>query len=395
MAGADGERARALRPFPPLVALAAWATFSAGLNGSVASATSTAAVLAGVALVLLVCSNLSLAQRRHLAVVFAGLGLVVALSGWAGVAWRVSPLATDTAVHLGATTMTYANSAAAILAPLTFLALAIAMERQNAIGWTAATCVMLVGLGATASRGGLMALVVGLVVMAVVLGWRRTCRAAAPALLGAGVALGGLLPSVPAAAPARPLLAVAALGVGLSIAVAARRLPLTSLLLTALMLGLVGILALTAGPLAEPGRALAQAKAPDGWAARDDLARSALDVAARHPLIGTGPGGSLHVSSEDGGTLSVLLAHNEYLQVLADLGVVGLALTLSFLVALGRVLAGGRRSSPSHAVWAGCVAAFVGFALHSAVDVLWHVPALPLCVTMLVGITMPAGSDDS
>src|SRR6266545_4473405 len=83
---------------------------------------------------------------------------------------------------------------------------------------------LLAGLGATMSRAGAFALAVGLLVLAGLRGPGVTARAAAGPLAGAVVALACLLPSVPAASPPRPALALAGLCAGLSLAaVVARR----------------------------------------------------------------------------------------------------------------------------------------------------------------------------
>ena len=390
--GKGAERTRFVRPFPLLGALAGWAVVSAALNGDAGRAASTVATSAGVAIVLLLCSHLSLPHRRRVVSLFLGLGLLVALSGWAGVAWRVAPLVAEGRTHLGATTITYTNAAAAVLVVLTLLAMAVGIERGNPLRWTLATVVLLVGLGATGSRGGLLALAVGLLVLVVGLGAGPTFRAVAPPVLGALTALAGLAPSVPPGSSAQPLLAVATLGLGLGIAGGLRRAPARALLVAAAACVLAGILAITVGPLGDPVRDLRQAKSVNGWwSERDNLVRTALDVAGRRPFVGTGSDAfpATRVSGE-----VTRFVHNEYVQVLLDFGVVGLVLLLALLAALGRAVAGGRRSSPSPGVWIACAAGAIAFAVHSSVDVLWHLPALPLCVALLVGVTMPTPADE-
>ena len=83
---------------------------------------------------------------------------------------------------------------------------------------------MLTGAGATLSRAGAAAFAVGLLVLCWVLGARALARAAAGPVTGAGVALLGLVPSLRAAAPARPLIAALAVATGLVMAVLIQRL---------------------------------------------------------------------------------------------------------------------------------------------------------------------------
>jgi O-antigen ligase len=99
----------------------------------------------------------------------------------------------------------------------------------------------------------------------------------------------------------------------------------------------------------------------------------------------------------DGGTRIFGYAHNEYAQVAAELGLVGLALLAVLLAALGRLLWSARAAGPPIAGWAGVVAATAAFAVHSGFDFVWHLPAVVLTVTLLVGVILPApeGADAS
>jgi O-antigen ligase len=119
-------------------------------------------------------------------------------------------------------------------------------------------------------------------------------------------------------------------------------------------------------------------------------ARAALRLAERRPLTGAGPGrAALFWADADGRTLTVRYVHNEYLQVLAELGAVGLALLLAFLVVVARMAWRGREAVGSPASWAGVVAALVALAVHSGLDFLWHLPAIPLTGALLIGLTTP------
>lgn len=251
---------------------------------------------------------------------------------------------------------------------------------------------MLVGVGATLSRGGALALTIGIAVLALLLGPVRVVRAAGPPALGAVIALLGLAPSMPASGAPHPLLAAGALLVGLVVAAV---LPLlgrrtaTALLL----LGLVLVVAVLIPTFLSGGPALSaitSSRLSFSSSDRVQGARAALRLAERRPLTGAGPGrAALFWADADGRTLTVRYVHNEYLQVLAELGVVGLALLLAFLVLVARMAWRGREAVGTPASWAGVVAALVALAVHSGLDFLWHLPAIPLTGALLIGLTTP------
>lgn len=85
--------------------------------------------------------------------------------------------------------------------------------------------------------------------------------------------------------------------------------------------------------------------------------------------------------------------HNEYLQVLAELGFVGLALLIVLLASLAWAVWRGRPHAPSTAVWAGAAAGLAALAVHSALDFLWHLPAIPLAGAVLAGLVLPTAID--
>jgi O-antigen ligase len=112
-------------------------------------------------------------------------------------------------------------------------------------------------------------------------------------------------------------------------------------------------------------------------------------------VLGVGPGHFLlHYQAGDGrGPLLARYAHNEYVQTLAVLGVVGLAVLLAAGAGTAAALRRARRG-PSDLRWAGVVAGLSAFAVHSSLDFLWHVPALPLVAAVLLGSALPQPSPD-
>ena len=377
---------------PPVLAcagLAGWAVVVTLLVGG--NAIPIVALLTAFCAVLLVCRRTSGADREALAVATLGIGVLVALSGWAGVAWRIDPLALeDQELWRAATTLTYANAAAGLLVPLVLLALGRAIVRPPSRLDTAGLCVLLAGAGATLSRGGAVALVAGLACLAAVCGLGRTARAVLAPTLGALVVLAALVPSMPIGAAPRPLLAVAGIVVGVALAVALASAPARARTVAlAAALG-AGAVLVTVGPLDGARRSVAGARLTVASSDRQAETSAALRLVGDRPLTGTGPGrATLFFADADGQPVAALYAHNEYLQVLTELGVVGLALTILLLGALARTVGSARATAPSRDLWVGAAAGLVALGVHSAFDFLWHVPALPLAAALLVGLTIP------
>ena len=377
----------------PLVAcavLAGWAVLSAALAGRVVGARATATMLIGVAAVLVICRRSTPAQRDALAGAAVAIGALAAATGWIGVAWRHTPWALpDQGLWRAATTFSYANAAAGLLVPLALLALAQRVARPRSQALVLAGCLLLVGVGATLSRGGAVALTIGLVVLAWLLGPARLMRAVGPCALGAVIALLGLAPSVPASRPPQTGLAVGALLVGLLVAagmtILGRRAVTVAVLGIAVVAAVLVPRVLAGAPSAEFGSRISIASSD-----RIQAARAALRLAERRPLTGAGPGqATLYWVGPDGRTLTVQYAHNEYLQVLAELGIVGLALLLALLAVVARMVWRGRDLVGTPATWAGVVAGLSALAVHSGLDFLWHLPAIPLTAAVLAGLAAP------
>ena len=384
-----------LLPVVPALALAAWTALDAALLGVPAAGGGPALLLLGAVAVLLVCRRLGQEDREVLFIGVTGIGLVVALAGWLGVASHIGAWVwQDPDIWRASSTLSYPNATAAVLVPVALLVLAWLAEAPHSLPLALASTGLLAGLAATASRAGALALAVGLVVLAWLRGPRATARAMVGPCAGALLALVCLLPSMPVASRPRPALALVGLAAGLTLAGIVARLGRWSAVVLVLGGALVGGLALIAvagGGSDNAVRAVAQARINLASPDRGGALRAAVGVAAEHPLTGAGPGqADLQQRGQDGGTRFFGYAHNEYAQVAAELGVVGLVLLAVLLLALARLLWRARATGPAGATWAGVVAATAALAVHSGFDFVWHLPAVLLTVLLLVGAVLPA-----
>ena len=378
--------------------LAAWVVVSAAVAGQAAAAVPTVVLLGGLVVVLVVCRRMTSAQRETLVGAAVAVGVLAAATGWVGVAWRVMPWALeDGGLWRAATLLTYANATAGLLAPLALVATARLARDPSSPGGVVCACLLVVGVGATLSRAGVVALLVGAVVLAYLLGVRRVLATAAAPVAGAAVALVGLAPSMPAELPARPLAAVVALAAGLVVAIGLARVESRRLWLVVPSVAVLVLVALipplpTSKALPSIGSPRLSLTSPD----RTMEAKAAFDAVADRPITGAGPGNTvLAWRGPDGGFLLARYAHNEYLQVAADLGLVGLGLVVALLAAAGALAWRGRAQTPDLELWAGALAGLTALALHSAFDFLWHIPVIPLVGALLVGITVPQPSETS
>jgi hypothetical protein len=384
-----------LPPLVPALALAAWAVVDGALLGVLGSGVRAALLLLGVATVLLVCRRLGQEDREVLLLGVTGIGLAIALAGWLGVAGHAGSWAFQAqGLWRASSTLSYPNATAAVLVPVGLLVLARRVGMPRSVPLALAATGLLAGLGATVSRAGAFALAVGLLALAGLQGPRTIARAAAGPVAGAVVALVCLLPSMPATSPPRPALALAGLFAGLTLAgvmARLRRPPTVALVLgSALAVGVTALL-VVGGGVGSAAQTVAGARINLASPDRTGALRAAVRVVAEHPLTGAGPGhADLRWEGQDHATHVYAYAHNEYAQVAADLGLVGLMLLAVLLVALARLLWSARATGPAGTTWAGAVAAAAAFAVHSGFDFVWHLPAVVLTLTLFAGVVLPA-----
>jgi O-antigen ligase len=379
--------------------LAGWALARAMMGAAPLDGLGPATLSAGVATTLVLSHRARSSYRAVLLTGVVGVGAVAALSGWVGVVWRIEPLALpNSGVWRAAGTVTYENALAGLLVPLALLTLAhlavgtsehadgatrpaTAVQDGRVRGATAvAAYLLLLGAGATLSRGGGLALAIGLGVLAVLAGPRRLARAAWGPVVGAVVALTGLAPTMIASAPARPVIAVTALIAGGAIAWWSARGRQAVLLIGPLVV-VAAVLAMAVPEV----RAAAGQRMTVASPHRASQHAAAAAVIAEHPLVGVGPGrGAVSWSDDDGNVLVARYVHDEYVQVAVELGLVGVIALMGAVVLAARALGRGRATVPA-AAWTGVVAALTAFAVHSATDFLWHFPAIPIVGALMAG----------
>ena len=116
--------------------------------------------------------------------------------------------------------------------------------------------------------------------------------------------------------------------------------------------------------------------------------KTALDLFKNKPMYGYGLG-SYHLASNlnyDGGVWYARFAHNNYLQILSELGLMGLILFLGFLFFIARkIVIKIKRSNESNYIYA-IISMLTGFLLHTAIDFTWEFSAVTAVFFIGAGI---------
>ncbi len=124
---------------------------------------------------------------------------------------------------------------------------------------------------------------------------------------------------------------------------------------------------------------------------RAGMWRDTLALVRANAVTGTGIGAFETVYPQYGqsdGTLRVDYAHNDYLQVLADSGIVGGIIALSFIVLIGFAMARATRSRDPFAcgLALGLSAGILGLLVHSLFDFNLQIPSNALLFLVLAGV---------
>lgn len=368
--------------------LACWAAVDGLLTHEPAGGGRYALLIAGAFLLAGACRRLRGRARTDLLSGLVVICCLLAALGWVGVVGHHRPWGFESpGLWRASSTLTYPNATAALLAVVGLVCLAVRARDPSARWLGVAVTALTAGLAATLSRAGALGFVVGMVVLVVGIGWRPVVRAALAPLAGTMVAMAGLLPSIVTAGEPT------AVTIGLAVAGAVVGLGVGSLTVAPRFLLLVPIAGVTAVAALHADKLGSRFSfdSPDRW----DSIRSAWQVFADHPVIGAGPGlDRLVIERTQDGTGVFRYAHNEYLQVLAELGAIGGVLLIAFLFVVVRSV---HRARPSAgALGAGVLAGMAALIVHAGFDFVWHIPVIPLFAAALIGLAapeQPAGPD--
>ena len=387
-----------LVPASAAVTLAGWALLRGLPTDDAGSGIGTATLLAAFAAVLLVIRRQGLAARDLLLTGLLGAGVIVATLGWVGVVWHRTPWALpNDGVWRATSSLTYANATAAILVPIFLVSLGLLIGRPPDARRSAVTALLLIGAVATLSRAGMLALFAGLLVLSALCGVRRVVSAGLAPATGAGVAVGGLLVAMPITSAPHQLVPIVALPAGLMVAAALGRWSPSwhGLLLVSTALAVGVLLLARAGAVHRAVGEVALMRAHASSPARVDATAAAVRIVHERPLTGVGPGdGWVRWSSEGGTVQTMQYVHDEYLQVLVELGIVGLTLLLSVLVGSCLLVRRAIRRDRATTLPAAVAAATAAAAVHAGFDFVWHVPVVPLVLAVLLGlVTEPAAQN--
>jgi hypothetical protein len=300
--------------------------------------------------------------RELAALAMACLGAMGALFGFAGLIWRWIPMAMPAqGLWRLSSSLTYADAAG--LACGVCLLLALGCDRWPGLV-RVAVCLNVAGLIAAQSRGAVVAVACACLLVPA----RRYRELALPLVTGIGLGIAAVASS-PQHHPV-PWLAAVLVG-AVAIAASDRRgrdrqrssARVRSVVAGAILCGVVGTALLVHHEIGL--RALAPS----------DQDRSAEWSSAWHqwtsaPFAGVGPDRLLDLHAVDGS--SAHFAHNEYLQVAADAGIVGIGLLVFVALSLTKAL---RRVDPLSSC---AVAAVVCWAVGGLFDFSWHLPVLGL-----------------
>jgi O-antigen ligase len=185
---------------------------------------------------------------------------------------------------------------------------------------------------------------------------------------------------------------------------ASRTMAARAMLTAALLVGAITTVVLVGGdPLASRVDSLAvefNADAAETFALRPNIWRATWNLIKDHPVAGVGFGGywiaitRYHTGS---GVTTPQEAHNDYLELLASGGVIGVGIGVWFAIALfstaekklrqlRTAAASGLNTSFARAVTIGALVGILTVAVHSLVDFGLHIPINALVFTVLVGI---------
>ncbi len=117
-----------------------------------------------------------------------------------------------------------------------------------------------------------------------------------------------------------------------------------------------------------------------------------LEMAKHNFILGSAPGTYKYAFTRyqrPGYFVQVNHAHNDYLQTLAEYGIIGLMIVMAMIVIVSRTagrMMGALKDRDDLACISGIFGAFIAICVHSFVDFNMHIPANAILLTVLVGI---------
>ena len=365
---------------------------SVALAEARSDAASTFVLIGVIALAMLASGVVAAHHETTVLTALIGVACVVGATAIWGVTFHSAPWGRITeGVWRGSSSLTYSNAAAAILGPVTLLAVIKAAHTDGRLYAVAATFTS-IGFITTQSRGGALAFVFAGVLMLFHLKPRRFATVMIPVMLG--VAVGApllILRSQDAGEPAG-FVAIALVAVGLcatTISWSGRhRIPKPHLLifvgvpLLGLVVGLTGL-----GEAIAPRLSLRSGTTFGGQNANvllGDRAKTwevAWGEFLNSPLFGNGPGEVDLAWVQEGRGFRVMFVHNEYLELAVTHGVFGVGALLVSTVIFIRFVRLNSSTAP-------LVIALVNFMAHSTFDFLWHIPMLPVFFASVAGVAL-------
>lgn len=299
--------------------------------------------------------------------------VVIAASAWIGSAFRLEPWALVAGgLWRGASTLTYANATATFLAMV--LPILLRPAQENRFRDRATVFAVLVGLMATLSRGAAVALVITFVYLLRQPSQRAILRDYTSVALGAVLSGVGLIAVMPADASRRPWIAVVALAAGAAVPAVRLR---GRRLLSVAAIGLAGVAAVALTTSA--AGSVVNTRLSTGSEDRIDEWRESVRLVRDNPVFGVGPGQYVLIYEKDDQQHLAKYAHNEYLQIAAELGAVGLAAAVA---GLGLIWVSKRRNDPS------LDAALISLAVSGFFDFSWHFPLILVTAGVVAGLRM-------
>ncbi|HVC71916.1 MAG TPA: O-antigen ligase family protein [Acidimicrobiales bacterium] len=369
-------------------ALSAVTVLSSVVAGQPADAIGTVSLLLAMACAVAVVASLTPEHRRFLVAGVVVIAVIVAVVGWAAVVARHQPDAlTSQGLWRAASTLTYENALAALLTAPALLCLdRLLTKNPSRLVWSGAAYLLLVGIGASLSRGGLLGLIVGVAVLAALRGPRSVVRLL-PAVVGAMVALVCLAPGIPAGSSPHVALAYAGLALGAAVAawasVTSRRLRLGAAVVGAVAFGVLASVA----SIGHVAREIAQTRASAASSDRAHEWTAAFHLARQHLLFGVGTARVLLHWEVGAKVFTASFAHNELLQLLTQDGIAGLAVVLVGLLAVFVRLAR-RRHEPSPWPAVCAIACLAALLVQSSLDFLWHLPVIPVLMAVVLALSL-------